>query len=188
MRRFVIPILLAAAISATPLVAQTRGATFTTGLSATLGGGEWQLQGVDIGIVRPVNLELIRFWSLVGRAGAFVNEASLVSSARGFYGAIALGAETPLVTLFDIGAEQAPTRIAFNLTFELSAYLAANSPVPQGSRWVGFAVLPSFRTVQTDNIGFTFMLGPIAFVGNTTNVRALLGIRIEIPYATKRGP
>jgi hypothetical protein len=186
-RSLVTPILLVSAISAMPLAAQTRGATFTTGLSATL-GGEWQLQGVDIGIVRPASLGLIRYVSVVVRAGSFVNEASLVSKARGFFGAVVLGAETPLVTLFDIGAEQAPTRIAFNLTVETSAYLAANSPFPQGARWVGVAVLPSVRTIQTDNIGFSFMLGPIAFLGHTTDVRALLGIRIEIPHAKPRVP
>ena len=185
MRSQVTAILLASAISAMPLGAQTRGATFTTGLSATL-GGEWQLQGVDIGVVRPVSLGLIRYVQVVVRAGSFVNEASLVSSARGFFGGLVLAGETPLVTLFDIGAEQAPTRIAFNVTLETSAYLAANSPFPQGARWIGVALLPSVRTVQTENIGFTFMLGPIAFLGHQTDVRALLGIRIEIPYATKR--
>jgi hypothetical protein len=182
-RSLVTPILLVSAISAMPLAAQTRGATFTTGLSATL-GGEWQLQGIDIGIVRPANLGLIRYVSAVVRAGSFISQESF-SSARGFFGAVAIAAETPLMTLFDVGAEQAPTRLAFNFTLEASAYLAANSPVPQGSRWIGLAVLPSFRTIQTDNIGFTLMVGPIAFLGPTTDVRALLGARIEIPYATK---
>jgi hypothetical protein len=183
-RSLVTPILLVSAIFAMPLGAQTRGAGFTAGLSSSL-GGEWQLQGIDAGLVRPVKLGLIRYMTFVVRAGSFVNQETF-SSARGFFAAVAVDAETPLVTLFDVGAEQSPTRLAFNLTLEASAYLAANSPFPQGARWIGLAVLPSFRTIQTDNIGFTLMAGPIAFLGNETEVRGLLGIRIEIPYGTPR--
>lgn len=178
-------VVLAWATLSMPLAAQTRGPAFTAGLAATL-GESWQLQGVDAGILRPVDLGPIRFLSFAGRVGTFVDEASLISGTRGFVGGVAVGAETPLVTLFEVGAEQSPTRIAFNVTLEASAYLASNSPFPQGNRWIGLGLLPSIRTVQTDGIGFSLFAGPVAFIGDETNVRALLGIRIEIPTAATR--
>jgi hypothetical protein len=175
------------AVLGSPLSAQTRGPAFTAGLSATL-GESWQLQGVEAGILRPVRLGVFRFVSFTGRVGTFVDEASLVSGTRGFAGGLVVAAESPLVTLFEVGAEQSPTRIAFNLTLETSAYLASNSPFPQGNRWIGLALLPSIRTVQTDNIGFSLLAGPVMFLGNESSVRAQLGIRIEIPTGRPSRP
>jgi hypothetical protein len=171
-----------AVLSPSALTAQTRGLSFAAGLTATL-GGEWQLQGVDAGYVKPVNLGLFRFVNGMARIGTFVNEATVTSGARGFVGGLAVGAETPLVTIFDVGAEQSPTRVAFNVTLEVSGYLASKSPFPQGHRFMAVALLPAVRSVQTENVGFSLMVGPVALLGHQTDVRALLSVRLEIPFA-----
>lgn len=182
MRESIASMLVLCGALSTPLIAQTRGPSWMTGLAATL-GGEWQIQGVDFGVVRPIRFGPMRYVSAAARIGTFANENSIASGPRGFVGGIALAAETPLVPIVDVGTEQSPARVAFGVTLEASGYLAANSPFPQGGRWLGLAVLPGVRTIQTESIGFGVMVGPIAFIGRETDVRALLSVRIEIPLA-----
>jgi hypothetical protein len=45
------------------------------------------------------------------------------------------------------------------------------------------AVLPGVRTIQTDGVGASFMIGPVVFMGRETDVRTFLGFRLEIPVA-----
>lgn len=167
------------------LAAQERGAAWTSGLAATL-GTDWQVQGVDLGLVRPIRFGPFRFVSAVARLGTFVDESFLATGGDGFVGGVALATETRLVTILDVGTvPQSPTRLTFSVTLEASGYLATNSPLPQGDSWLGLAVLPTIRVVQTQNIGFGFMVGPVAFIGRETDVRALLSIRIELPHGLR---
>jgi hypothetical protein len=87
------------------------------------------------------------------------------------------------VRIIDVGTEQNPISIAFDLTLEATGYLASNSPFPQGGAWLGLAVLPGFRTIQSESFGVSFMVGPALFIGRETDVRAFLAFRVEIPVA-----
>jgi hypothetical protein len=166
----------------TPLAAQERHASWLVGLAATV-GSSWQFEGADLGLKRPVSLGPIRHLSMVGRFGAFQDEGSFVFGSRGFVAGVALGAQSGMLPLFDVGTEQNPYRFALDLTLEASGYLASNSPFPQGSSWVGLAVLPGLRSLSSDNLGVAVMVGPVAFIGRETDVRAFLGVRLEVPLA-----
>jgi hypothetical protein len=166
----------------TPLAAQQRSAAWMFGLAATVGSG-WQLEGADIGIVRPVGLGPLRFATLTGRFGTFQDEGGFLFGNRGFVAGLALGGQTSGVRIIDVGTEQNPISIAFDLTVEATGYLASNSPFPQGGAWLGLAVLPGFRTIQSESFGVSFMVGPALFIGRETDVRAFLAFRVEIPVA-----
>jgi hypothetical protein len=174
--------LVTAAALSTPLVAQTRSPSWVLGLAATVGSG-WQFEGADFGVVRPAKLGLMRYWSIAGRFGTFQDEGAFVFGSRGFVAGVALATQTGPLPIFEVGSEQNPIKIALDLTLETSGYLASNSPFPQGGHWLGLALLPGVRTVQTDAFGASFMIGPVLFIGKETDVRTFLGFRIEIPLA-----
>lgn len=161
---------------------QQRGASWVAGLAVTVGTG-WQFEGADIGMVRPIGLGPLRFASVTGRFGAFQDEGSFLFGSRGFVAGLALATQTGSVRLIDVGSEQNPISVALDLTLEATGYLASNSPFPQGGSWVGLAVLPGVRTIQTGSVGGSFMIGPAVFIGRETDVRAFLALRIEIPVA-----
>jgi len=181
-RRFMGSMLVVCGALSTPLVAQSRGPAWMFGLAATVGSG-WQFEGADIGMGRPIRFGPLRYISAAGRFGAFQDEGAFVFGSRGFVGGLALATQSGPVPIFEVGTEQNPIRVAFDLTFEVSGYLASNSPFPQGGQWLGFAVLPGVRTIQSDAFGISLMVGPVAFIGRETDVRTFLGFRIEIPVA-----
>lgn len=166
----------------TPLVAQQRAAAWMVGIAATVGTG-WQFEGADIGMARPIGLGPLRFASVTARLGSFADEGTFLFGARGFLAGLALATQTGPVPLLIVGSEDNPVSIALDITFEATGYLASNSPFPQGGQWVGLAVLPGVRTIQTDGVGASFMIGPVVFMGRETDVRTFLGFRLEIPVA-----
>ena len=166
----------------TPLASQS---AFTVGLAATLGDG-WQIEGVDAGVVRPLGLGPLRHWTAVGRIGSFIDQASFIGGQRGVLGGLALGARTGNMTLAEVGTDPDFTRVTFNVTIEAAGYLAANSPLPHGSRWVTASVLPAIRIGDPATTQFTIMLGPAWFLGHDAEVRVFLGLRAELPLA--QGP
>jgi hypothetical protein len=179
--------LVASAALSTPAVAQKRGAAWQLGLAATIGSG-WQMEGADIGIVRPMGLGPFRFGSVALRIGAFQDEGSFVFGAEGFVAGLALAAQTGHLQFLSIGAENNPVAIGLDLTFEATGYLASDSPFPQGDAWVSLALLPGVRSIQTDSFGASFCVGPALFIGQETSVRTFLALRIEVPVGRSRGP
>lgn len=166
----------------TPLAAQS---AFTAGLAATLGDG-WQIEGADVGIVRPLRLGPLRRWTAVGRVGSFVDQGSFFGGQRGVLGGIALGVRTASMTVAEIGTDPDFTRITFDLTVEAAGYLAANSPLPHGSQWMAASLLPAIRVGDPAATQFTMLLGPAWFLGHASAVRVFLGLRAELPLA--QGP
>lgn len=188
MRRFMASMLVVTVALSTSLAAQKRNAAWMIGIAATVGSG-WQFEGADIGVVRPVSLGPVRYWSITGRFGSFQDEGAFVFGSRGFVAGVALAMHSGVVPIFEVGTEQNPTRVAVDLTIETSGYIANNSPFPQGNHWLGVAILPGIRTVTTDAFGASLMIGPVAFIGHETDIRTFLGIRFEIPLGPgPRGP
>ena len=179
MRRFMVPMFVALPALSTPLAAQS---AYTVGLAATL-GDSWQIEGVDIGLVRPLRLGPVRRWTAVARVGSFVDQASFFGGQRGVLGGIALGVRTGSVTVAEVGTDPDFTRITFDVTVEASGYVAANSPLPHGSSWVAASVLPSVRIGGPAATQFTVLLGPAWFLGHASEVRVFLGLRAEVPLA-----
>ena len=170
----------------TPAAAQQRSAAWMIGLAATVGSG-WQMEGADIGFVRPIGMGPLRFASITGRFGTFQDEGSLLFGARGFLAGLALGATTGSVQILAVGSEQNPVAIALDLTFEATGYLANDPPDEfPGGAWVALSVLPGVRSIQTDSFGASFVVGPTIFIGRETDVRAFIGLHVEIPVS--RGP
>ena len=169
----------------TPASAQQRSASWVIGLAATVGSG-WQMESADVGFVRPIGLGPLRFASLTARFGTFQDEGSLLFGARGFLAGLALATTTGPAQILSIGSDQNPVAIGLDLTFEATGYLANDSPFPQGDAWVSLAILPGIRSIQTDSFGASFMVGPTVFIGRETDVRAFVGLHLEIPVA--RGP
>jgi hypothetical protein len=166
----------------TPLTAQS---AFTAGLAATLGDG-WQIEGADVGLVRPLRLGPLRRWTAVGRVGSFVDQASFIGGQRGILGGVALGVRTASLTLAEIGTDPDFTRIMFDLTVEAAGYLAANSPLPHGSSWTAASLLPAIRVGDPTTTQFTMFVGPAWFLGHDSRLRVFLGLRAELPLA--QGP
>lgn len=166
----------------TPLVAQQRGSAWVAGLAATVGRG-WQMEGADIGFVRPIGLGPLRFASITGRFGAFQDEGAFLFGSQGFVAGLALAAQTRSVEIIGVGNEQSPVSIGLDLTFEATGYLANKSPFPQGDRWLGLAVMPGVRTITSEGFGASIQAGPVVFLGRETDVRAFVGLHIEIPVA-----
>lgn len=172
---------MAFAALSTPALAQSRQPSWIVGLAATV-GNSWQFEGADVGYVRPIGFGPLRFASIAGRFGTFQDEGAFVFGSRGFVGAAVLATQTGPVPVFEVGTEQMPISIALDLTIEASGYVASDSPFPQGSQWLGLAVLPGVRTLQAEAFSMSLMVGPVWFMGRSkTDVRTFLGFRVEIP-------
>lgn len=165
----------------TSLAAQS---AFTVGLAATLGEG-WQLEGADVGLIRPLRAGPVRKWSAVARVGSFIDQGSFIGGQRGVVGGIALGLRSGSVTVAELGNDPDFTLITFDVTIEAAGYLAANSPLPQGSSWLAASVLPAIRIGDPGATQFTVLLGPAWFLGHTAETRVFLGVRAEMPLARR---
>lgn len=180
----------------TPLVAQSDsaagggggGGAFGVGFLATMGEG-WQVEGLDVAYVhrRGSGRGLLGAVSAGARLGAFIDQAAIFGGARGFIFAATLGARTGRVKLAELGDEQHVTEVGLDLTLEASGYLAANSPLEQGSRWGAVALLPGVRIGSGDGPRYSILIGPTVFLGTTSDVRGLLAIRVETPLARREG-
>jgi len=154
------------------------------GLAATLGDG-WQIEGGEIGLQRSVAAGPVRFVTAAARFGSFINQGAIIGGARGFIAALALSGRTGAATLAEVGNEDAPTRIAFDVTVEAAGWLGSHSPLPQGGRWATVAVLPGLRVGDAGGMQYHLLLGPTALLGGKADIRGFLGIRFEAPLARR---
>ena len=168
----------------TPLAAQS---ALALGFVATV-GSSWQLEGVDVGLARPVHVGPLRTLGFGTRLAGFVDEGAIFGGSRGFVAGLTLAARTARSTLAELGDPTNVTTFGFDLTVEATGYLAANSPLTVGAHWAALTVLPGLRFGNPGSSQFAVVAGPTIFFGNVTQTRALLGLRVETPLARRRPP
>ena len=154
------------------------------GLVATL-GTNWTMEMGEVGYVhRPAHgLAAI---GIAARGGTFIDEGAMSGGTQGLVFGATLSARTRMKSIATLGAEDPGTGIGFDLTFELSGYGAANSPMPLGSRWVGVSMLPALSVGTGDSPHFAIVLGPTAFFSARKPImRGMLALRAEAPLARK---
>jgi hypothetical protein len=154
------------------------------GFVATL-GANWQIESVEFGYVRRPSRGPAAI-GLSGRLGTFVNESTMLGGNQGLVFAATLSARTRMKSVAQLGADEHGTGVGFDMTFELTGYAAAASPVHLGSRWIGVSALPAFSVGSGDAPHFAVVIGPTAFF--TTNkpvMRGLLALRGEAPLARR---
>jgi hypothetical protein len=179
--------LVAGSALSTPLAAQS---AFGFGVGATLGGG-WQIQAADIGYVQAVHAGPLRYVSLGGRLGVFVDEGAVFGGSHGFVAALVLQARTALVRLADVGSETNPSPFGLDVTFEAAGYGAANLPADTtfsrlGSWWGGVSVLPGLRFGNPEGFRSGLLIGPTVLFGKATEVRAFAALRFELPMVHRK--
>lgn len=152
------------------------------GFVATL-GANWQMESAEIGYVRRPSRGFAAI-GIAARLGTFMNESSMLGSNKGAVFGATLSARTHMKSIAQFGADEHGTGLGFDLTFELSGYAAANSPMSLGSRWLGVSVLPAFSLGSGDSPHFAIVIGPTAFFnGGKPVMRGLLAFRGEAPLA-----
>src|SRR5213083_3560000 len=180
-RRSMGGMLVVLAALSTPLAGQT---ALGVGFAATL-GSSWQIEGVDVGFTRPARLGQVRFLGVGARFAGFVDEGAIFGGTRGFISGLTLTARTGRSTLAELGDPTNVTTFGVDLTVEATGYLAANSPLPVGSRWAAVTVLPGLRFGNPGGSQFTLMIGPTFFLGHASDTRALLALRFDTPLARR---
>lgn len=154
------------------------------GFVATL-GANWQIESVEFGYVRRPSRGLAAI-GLSGRVGTFVNESTMLGGNQGVVFAATLSARTHMKSVAQLGADEHGTGIGFDMTFELTGYAAASSPVNLGSRWIGVSALPAFSVGSGDAAHFAIVIGPTAFLtANKPVMRGMLALRGEAPLARR---
>ena len=154
------------------------------GFVATL-GANWQMESAEIGYVRRLQRGLAAI-SLAGRLGTFINESTMLGGTRGVVFGATLAGRTRMRTIAQFGEDEHGTGIGLDMTFELSGYAAAGSPLSQGSRWAAVSVLPAISIGNGDSPHFAIVLGPTAIFGSgKPAVRGLLSFRGEAPLARR---
>jgi hypothetical protein len=191
------PTLLAAQASSTPTPGATSGPApapapapvlrthaLGFGFVATL-GANWQIESLEFGYVRRPSRGLAAI-GLSGRLGTFVNESTMLGGNQGVVFAATLSARTHMRSVAQLGSDEHGTGIGFDMTFELTGYAAAGSPVHFGSRWIGVSALPAFSVGNGDAPHFAIVIGPTAFfTANRPVMRGLLAFRGEAPLARR---
>ncbi|HEV8381830.1 MAG TPA: hypothetical protein VGQ29_09605 [Gemmatimonadales bacterium] len=192
MRRFLLPMVVAfAAVPATltaqsnaPQAAKERQHAIGFGFVATL-GAYWQIESAEIGYVRRPSRGLAAI-GVAARVGTFINESTMLGGSQGIVFAAALSARTHMKSIAQLGADEHGTGIGFDVTFEISGYAAASSPMTFGSRWLGVSVLPAFSVGSGSSPHFGIVIGPTAFFSNGKPVlRGMLAFRGEAPLARR---
>ena len=197
MRRSIIPMLIALGALSTTLAAQSSTAHSDSaqsnkarrhaigfGFVATL-GANWQIESAEIGYVRRPSRGLAAL-GIAARVGTFMNESSMLGGNKGIVFAATLSGRTHMKSIAQFGADEHGTGIGFDLTFELSGYTAASSPMSLGSHWVGVSVLPAFSVGSGSAPHFAIVIGPTAFFsGGKPVMRGLLAFRGEAPLARR---
>ena len=152
------------------------------GFVATL-GARWQVESGELAYVwRP--RRGFAALGIAGRLGTFINESSMLGGAHGVVVAATLSARTQMKPVAQFGAEEHGTGVGFDLTFELSGYSAAHSPMTLGSHWAAVSVLPAFSVGSGNASHFAIVIGPTAFFnGGKPVLRGLLAFRGEAPLA-----
>jgi len=153
-------------------------------LVATL-GANWQIESAEIGYVhRPARG--VAAVGIAARLGTFMNESAMIGGNQGFVFATTLSVRTRMKSIAQFGADEHGTGIGFDLTLELSGYLAASSPMTLGSRWLGVSMLPAFSVGSGSAPHFAIVIGPTAFFTSGKPVmRGLLAFRGEAPLARR---
>jgi hypothetical protein len=164
----------------TPLAGQ--GSALGFGIAGTLGGG-WQIEALDVGYIRAVHAGPIGALGLSARVGSFIDEGAIIGGARGFVFGTTLAVRTPAATLAELGSDTSASRVGLDLTVEATGYVGSRSPLPVGSPWGAISVLPGLRFGDPNGARFGLLLGPTVFLGDVTQVRAFIGIRVETPLA-----
>ena len=197
MGRSLIPTLVALGALTTTLAAQSNTAQADSakatqspqhaigfGLVATL-GANWQIESAEIGYVhRPARG--VAAVGIAARLGTFMNESAMFGGNQGFVFSTTLSVRTQMKSIAQFGADEHGTGIGFDLTFELSGYLAASSPMSLGSRWLGVSLLPAFSVGSGSAPHFAIVIGPTAFfTGGKPVMRGLLAFRGEAPLARR---
>jgi hypothetical protein len=195
--RSIIPTLVALGALTTTLAAQSNTAQADSakatkdsqhaigfGLVATL-GANWQIESAEIGYVhRPARG--VAAVGIAARLGTFMNESAMLGGNQGFVFSTTLSVRTQMKSIAQFGADEHGTGIGFDLTFELSGYLAASSPMSLGSRWLGVSLLPAFSVGSGSAPHFAIVIGPTAFfTGGKPVMRGLLAFRGEAPLARR---
>ena len=154
------------------------------GFVATL-GANWQIESAEIGYVRRPSHGFAAL-GVAARVGTFMNESAMLGGNQGIVFAATLSARTHMKSIAQFGADEHGTGIGFDLTFELSGYTAASSPMSLGSRWLGVSVLPAFSVGSGTAPHFAIVIGPTAFFnGGKPVMRGLLAFRGEAPLARR---
>jgi len=154
------------------------------GFFATL-GANWQIESAEIGYVRRPQHGVAAI-GVAARLGTFMNESTMMGGNKGFVFATTLSARTHMKSIAQFGQDEHGTGIGFDLTFELSGYMAASSPMSLGSRWLGVSVLPAFSVGSGTAPHFAIVVGPTAFFsGGKPVMRGLLALRGEAPLARR---
>jgi len=123
---------------------------------------------------------------LAARVGTFINESTMLGGTQGIVFAATLSARTHMKSIAQFGPDEHGTGIGFDLTFELSGYAAASSPMTLGSHWLGVSVLPAFSLGSGNAPHFAIVIGPTAFfTGGKPVMRGLLAFRGEAPLARR---
>ena len=167
-----------------PIPPKPRSHAIGVGLVASL-GANWQMEAAEVGYVRRPSRGLAAI-GLAGRLGTFVDESAMVGANKGVVFGATLSARTQMKRLAQLGAEEPGTGIGLDLTFELSGYTAAKSPMTLGSHWLGVSVLPALSVGSGDSPHFAIVLGPTAFfTAGKPVMRGFLALRGEAPLARK---
>ena len=110
----------------------------------------------------------------------------MLGGQKGIVLGAALSARTHMKSIAQFGADEHGTGLGFDVTFELSGYTAASSPMTLGSRWLGVSVLPAFSVGSGNSPHFGIVIGPTAFfTGGKPVLRGLLAFRGEAPLARR---
>lgn len=195
MRRSMVSMLVVLGTLSTPLAAQSEGesaggggggggAAIGVGFAATV-GSNWQIEAGEIGYVRRTNGGLLRAFSVGARLGSFMDEGAIIGGSRGFVFAPTLATRSGRLMLAELGDENNLTAIGLDFTLEATGYLTSNSPLPQGSKWAAVAFLPGIRVGSGNGPTYGIVIGPTWFFGSKTDVRGLLGFRVEAPLARR---
>lgn len=190
-RRSIVPIVVALTSLSTTLGAQANAAApaprthaIGFGFVATL-GANWQMEAAEIAYVRRPQRGLAAI-SLAGRVGTFINESTMLGGTKGVVFGATLAGRTRMKSIAQFGQDERGTGIGFDMTFELTGYLAGGSPLSQGSRWAAVSVLPAFSIGSGDSPHFGIVLGPTAFLsGGKPSIRGMLAFRGEAPLARR---
>jgi hypothetical protein len=177
-----VAMLVTGSILSTPLAGQ---ASFALGAAATL-GGSWQIEGADVGWVREINTGPLRYASIGGRMGVFVDQNALTGGTRGLVGGLVLQTRTGLWNLADVGNESNPSILGLDVTFEGVAYGAFNTPLEtMGSAWGAFSVLPGLRIGAGQQLRYGAVFGPTVFLGRRQRFVRFSPSALKSPLATR---
>lgn len=187
MRRSMLSMLVTWVALSTTLTAQSTKArrhAIGFGFVATL-GTHWQMEGIEIGYARRLPRGFAAV-SLSGRVGTFINESTMLGGTKGAVFGATLAARTRMKSIAQFGADEHGTGLGFDMTFEVTGYTAAGSPLSQGARWVAVSVLPAFSIGSGDAPHFGIVIGPTAYLGSgKPSVRGMLAFRGEAPLARR---